>query len=91
MLSRTNICHYGPSKVVLEKILRAARWLSYKMLFLPLQLRDHRNRMNAAALFQMWDYSWASSRTPKSGTFTLVSILDCMRDSQVMDVSGTQQ
>ena len=86
-LSRMNVCHCGSSELALWKILRAARWLLYRQLFLPTFITHHRNMWNLAGLHALCDADLRELSATGQNPSTLLSILAQLRDLEVTDVS----
>ena len=86
-LSRMNVCHCGSSELELWKVLRAARWLLYKQLFLPTFITHHRNFWNLTGLHALCDPDPRELSAAGQDSTTLLSILAQLRNLEVTDVS----
>lgn len=72
-LAPNNTCFLGPLQCNVTKVLRAARWLSYKKVYIPYSLGGCRGRDNAAVMWEFADKSHGPSRDLEP---LLVELLD---------------
>lgn len=86
-LSRSNTCYHGRCQVPLEDVLRAARWLEHKSRFLSFYLRDQPGMQNASSMFEFCSAGLEARRISNARSFTLVEILDYVRDLESSEVS----